>query len=68
MTENKNEEEATVQLSPVSTQTYPVEKGETLYSICMKLYGSTSNMETIIELNNLESADDIYYGKNLIVP
>lgn len=61
-------EEATVSVLPASTQTYLVEKGDTLYSICMKLYGNTSNIEIIMELNDLESADDIYYGKNLIVP
>lgn len=60
--------EATASVTPANTQSYPVQKGDTLYSICMKLYGNTSNMETIIELNNLESADDIYYGKNLLVP
>ncbi len=61
-------EAATASVLPASTQTYHVEKGDTLYSICMKLYGNTSNIEIIMELNNLESPDDIYYGKNLIVP
>ncbi len=60
--------DATASVTPANTQSYPVQKGDTLYSICMKLYGNTSNMDTIIELNNLESADDIYYGKNLLVP
>ena len=60
--------EATASVTPANTQSYPVQKGDTLYSICMKLYGNTSNIDTIIELNNLESADDIYYGKNLLVP
>lgn len=67
-TKSGEENEATASVLPASTRSYPVEKGDTLYSICMKLYGNTSNIETIIELNNLESADDIYYGKNLIVP
>lgn len=60
--------DATASVTPANTQSYPVQKGDTLYSICMKLYGNTSNIDTIIELNNLESADDIYYGKNLLVP
>lgn len=67
-TTTNEENEATASVLPASTRSYPVEKGDTLYSICMKLYGNTSNIDTIIELNNLESADDIYYGKNLIVP
>ena len=67
-TTSAEENNPTASVLPASTRSYPVEKGDTLYSICMKLYGSTANMEIIIELNNLESADDIYYGKNLIVP
>ncbi len=58
----------TASVTPVSTTNYMVEKGETLYSICMKLYGNTNNIETIMELNDLDSPDSIYYGKNLIVP
>lgn len=61
-------EDSTASVTPASTRDYMVQKGDTLYSICRKLYGSMQNMDTIIELNNLESADDIYYGKNLIVP
>ncbi|MFQ9933200.1 MAG: LysM peptidoglycan-binding domain-containing protein [Lachnospiraceae bacterium] len=61
-------EQQTASVTPAQTNTYMVEKGETLYSICMKLYGNTKNMDTIIELNGLESGDSIYYGKNLIVP
>ena len=65
---DNEENDATASVLPVTTKSYLIEKGDTLYSICMKLYGNTSNIQTIIELNNLESADDIYYGKNLIVP
>ena len=61
-------EEQTASVIPAATKNYMVEKGETLYSICKKLYGNADNINTIIELNNLESADAIYYGKNLIVP
>lgn len=61
-------EDETASVTPVSTRDYMVEKGETLYSICMKLYGNTNNLDTIMELNDLTSPDSIYYGKNLIVP
>ncbi len=58
----------TVSVTPAQTNYYTVTKGETLYSICMKLYGNTNNINTIIELNHLESADSICYGEELIVP
>ena len=45
-----------------------VQKGDTLYKICRKLYGSTDNVKVIMELNNLSSADNITYGKTLIIP
>ncbi len=61
-------ESETVSVTPAQTKYYTVTKGETLYSICMKLYGNTSNMNTIIELNHLESADSICYDQDLIVP
>lgn len=60
--------EQDVSIEPVSTTTYMVKKGETLYSICRKLYGNIDNMKLIMELNGMENADEIYYGKNLIVP
>lgn len=61
-------EKQTASVLPAATKNYMVEKGETLYGICKKLYGNADNISTIIELNKLESADAIYYGKNLIVP
>lgn len=72
-TSQSQEETTTIEsesaaVKPAVTKEYMVEKGETLYSICMKLYGNLNNMSTIMELNHLESGDAIYYGKNLIVP
>lgn len=72
-TSQSQEETTTIEsesaaVKPAVTKEYMVEKGETLYSICMKLYGNLNNMSTIMELNDLESGDAIYYGKNLIVP
>lgn len=58
----------TASILPAATQYYEVQKGDTLYGICQKLYGNTNNLEVIMQLNNLESADSITYGKTLIVP
>ena len=60
--------EETASILPATTQYYEVQKGDTLYGICKKLYGNTNNIEVIMKLNNLESADSITYGKTLIVP
>lgn len=60
--------EETAGVSPAVTQYYEVQQGDTLYGICQKLYGNTNNIQIIMDLNNLESADSITYGKKLIVP
>lgn len=63
-------EEQTTQASivPENVKYYTVEKGDTLYGICRKLYGNTNNLEVIMELNSLENPDSIAYGNTLIVP
>lgn len=61
-------ESGTASILPATTQYYTVEKGDTLYGICKKLYGNSNNVEMIMKLNDLDSADSIYYGKTLIVP
>lgn len=53
---------------PENTKRYEIKKGDTLYGICRNLYGNTDNIEVIMELNHLDSADSITYGKTLIVP
>lgn len=62
------EQTSAASIVPATTQYYTVEQGDTLYKICMDLYGNTNNIEVIMQLNNLESADSIYSGKTLIVP
>ena len=61
-------ETETAGVLPANTRYYEVQKGDTLYKICRKLYGSTDNVKVIMELNNLSSADNITYGKTLIIP
>lgn len=48
--------------------TYQVQDGETLYGICLKLYGNGSMLKKICELNGLEDENKIISGQNLILP
>ena len=47
---------------------YAVQDGETLYSICFKLYQSVNSLEDICTWNGLENQDKITAGQKLIVP
>ena len=47
---------------------YEVQEGETLYGICLKIYGSGSKLEEICELNGLDDENKIISGQNLILP
>lgn len=47
---------------------YAVQDGETLYSICFKLYQSVNSLEDICAWNGLENQDKIAAGQKLIVP
>lgn len=50
------------------SRSYLVRKGDTLSKISMEMYGSLDEIETICELNNLESTDLIYIGQKLLLP
>ena len=67
-TEETTTEPQTASVAPAETKYYEVQKGDTLYGICKKLYGNTNNLEMIMELNQLSSPDNISYGKTLIIP
>ena len=62
------EEETISTITPATTSFYTVKEGDTLYKICQSLYGNTDNMKVIMEMNQLEDADAIMEGENLIVP
>nr|WP_243183251.1 LysM peptidoglycan-binding domain-containing protein [Anaerosolibacter carboniphilus] len=47
---------------------YEVQKGDTIFSICKKLYGDYSKRNLILEYNNITSPNDIRVGQILIVP
>ena len=47
---------------------YKVKKGDTLESISIACYGTSSYVKKIKKLNQLENADKIYIGQKLILP
>jgi len=47
---------------------YEIGDGETLYGICLEIYGSLGHLNEICELNQLENADKIFAGQKLILP
>ncbi len=60
--------EIATEAATATTKKYLVEDGDTLYSICKRMYGDTSRMEEIIRLNGLADGDSIISGKILIIP
>ena len=48
--------------------THTIEKGETLWSIAERYYGSGFNIEDIVSANNLKSPDAIEVGQELTIP
>lgn len=47
---------------------YEVEKGDTLYTISRKIYGDTTYVKKICELNQIADPDNIRYGQKIILP
>lgn len=47
---------------------YKVERGDTLYMISKKVYGDTSHVKKICEVNNITDPDNIRYGQKIILP
>ncbi|MGN0346110.1 MAG: LysM peptidoglycan-binding domain-containing protein [Lachnospiraceae bacterium] len=52
----------------ITYSSYEIERGDTLYDICMKRYGSISNMSLICNLNGIENQNNIYYGQTIVLP
>ena len=52
----------------LASGTYQIQPGETLYGICVKLYGNGGRLEEICRLNGLEDENKIMAGQNLILP
>lgn len=49
-------------------ESYIVQKGDNLLYISKKFYGSENMVEKIMEVNNMDNPDTIYFGKKLILP
>lgn len=47
---------------------YIVQKGDTLVSICKKIYQTTAMMDKLCDTNDIEDQDAIYAGQKLILP
>ena len=45
-----------------------VKAGDTLTSICNKVYGSTEKLKELKDCNQLEDADDIHVDQKLLLP
>lgn len=50
------------------TETYIVEKGDTLASISKKIYGDISQVDAIRKMNGLSDGNLIYIGQKLLLP
>lgn len=64
----EHEGDQTEALSRNVTRYYKVEKGDTLYTICQKIYGDISQVEKICELNDIADPDRIRSGQKIILP
>ena len=47
---------------------YIVEKGDTLDSISIKIYGDASHVEAICKMNGLSDGNLIFIGQKLLLP
>jgi nucleoid-associated protein YgaU len=61
-------QQSTEALSRSVTRYYEIERGDTLYTICREIYGDTSKVQQICDLNQIADPDDIRYGQKIILP
>lgn len=66
--EDDNEYEEVEALSRNVARYYEIERGDTLYTISQKIYGDTTYVAKICELNQIDDADHIRYGQKIILP
>lgn len=55
-------------VNPSAPQYYVVQKGDTLRSISMSVYGSCDRVEEICAQNGIVNPDSILYGQTLLLP
>lgn len=66
--DESSDEEEVEALSRNVARYYKVERGDTLYMISKKVYGDTSHVKKICEVNNITDPDNIRYGQKIILP
>lgn len=66
--ENQTPENQTPETSQTLSESYVVQKGDTLESISREKYGDVSHVKRICELNGLEDGNLIYIGQKLLLP
>ena len=66
--ETADEEDGVEALSRNVARYYEVERGDTLYMISKKVYGDTSHVKQICEINQITDPDSICYGQKIILP
>ena len=67
-TKEQAEEQQAEEQKPGDAQYYIVEPGDTLNTICIKLYQSNKMAKKIKELNKIEDGDKIFAGQKLLLP
>lgn len=65
---SEGKEEEVEALSRNVARYYKVERGDTLYTISQKIYGDTTHVQRICELNQITDPDRIRYGQKIILP
>lgn len=66
--DSEGKEEELEALSRNVARYYKVERGDTLYTISQKIYGDTTHVQRICELNQITDPDRIRYGQKIILP
>ena len=66
--ENEEEADEMEALSRNVARYYEVEKGDTLYTISRKIYGDSTYVQEICELNQIADPDQIRYGQKIVLP
>lgn len=61
-------ETSTIQEQIGKEEYYVVQKGDTLDSISVKMYGDTSHVKAICKMNGLSDGNLIYIGQKLLLP
>lgn len=67
-TESSEKEESQDEETIKTSEYYVVKEGDTLTGICQKIYGSTSKVKKLTEINHMDDGDHIRVGQKLLLP